>query len=188
MSIFKDHILENKVKFPDEKVDRLIEIYRSMVKEVEELEMMFPDRHFTLDGHLVGSMGEAIAANRYGIELKKASYADFDGTIYRHPVQIKIVQQDNVTIHFSGDEVPFEAYLLVLYMNKNGYFYEVYNGSLSVVWDSIEQSDRRGNKHIVISKLMELQSEFINMPRLDSYPRVSRMKVKYKNAKNKHEE
>ena len=130
MSIFKDHILENKKKFPDEKVDRLIEIYQNMVKEVEELESMFPDRHFTLDGHLVGSMGEAIAANRYGIELKKASYADFDGTIYRHPVQIKIVQQDYVTIHYSGEKVPFEAYLLVLYMNKSGQFYEVYNGSM----------------------------------------------------------
>lgn len=183
MSIFKDHILENKCKFSDEKVDRLIEIYKSMVKEVEELERMFPDRHFTLDGHLVGSMGEAIAANRYGIELKKASYADFDGTIYSHPVQIKIVQQDNVTIHYSGDKVPFEAYLLVLYMNKNGNFYEVYNGSMSVVWDSIEQSDRRGNKHIVISKLMGLQSEFVNLPRLDSYPRVPKMKSIYKNEK-----
>jgi hypothetical protein len=30
---------------------------------------MFPGRHFTPDGHMVGSFGEALAAHHYGIEL-----------------------------------------------------------------------------------------------------------------------
>lgn len=82
--------------------------------------------------------------------------------------------------------MPSKAYLLVLYMNKNGKFYEVYNGSMSLVWDTIEQKDRRNNKHIVISKLTEIESDLYNLPRLASYPHVPRMKTKYKNAKNKN--
>ena len=31
------------------------------------------DRHFTLDGHLIGSIGEVYAAKRYGFELLPSS-------------------------------------------------------------------------------------------------------------------
>ena len=36
------------------------------------LEAAAPGRHFTPDGHLVGSIGEAVAAARYGLELTTA--------------------------------------------------------------------------------------------------------------------
>jgi hypothetical protein len=49
-----------------DKVQQLIEI-------VKELEKDFPGRHFTLGGHLVGSIGEVMASYYYGIELYTAS-------------------------------------------------------------------------------------------------------------------
>ncbi len=36
---------------------------------VDRLEELFPGRKFTPDGHLIGSIGEVIAANLYGLEL-----------------------------------------------------------------------------------------------------------------------
>ena len=42
------------------------------------LEAAAPGRHFALDGHLVGSIGEAVAAARYGLELTTASTKDVD--------------------------------------------------------------------------------------------------------------
>jgi len=42
------------------------------------LNKLFPDRPFTPDGHLVGSIGEVIAAYIYGLELEKCSNAGFD--------------------------------------------------------------------------------------------------------------
>ncbi len=36
---------------------------------VDRLEELFPGRKFTPDGHLVGSIGEVIAANLYDLEL-----------------------------------------------------------------------------------------------------------------------
>ena len=38
-----------------------------LVRIVSELETAFPGRHFTLDGHLVGSIGEVMAAYYYGL-------------------------------------------------------------------------------------------------------------------------
>ena len=41
------------------------DIYRA----VRELEATYPDRKFTPDGHLVGSIGEVIAKEAFGLDL-----------------------------------------------------------------------------------------------------------------------
>lgn len=57
-----------------------MELVRSKIQElikiVSELETEFPGRHFTIDGHLVGSIGEVMAAYYYGIELYDAYYGE----------------------------------------------------------------------------------------------------------------
>lgn len=35
----------------------------------QELEQLFPGRHYTPDGHLIGSIGESLAASCYGLAL-----------------------------------------------------------------------------------------------------------------------
>ena len=35
----------------------------------QELETLFPGRHYTPDGHMIGSIGEALAASYYNLEL-----------------------------------------------------------------------------------------------------------------------
>ena len=51
---------------PIESIPLLVKKLYKIVKEFEEL---FPERRFTPDGHLVGSIGEVIAAHRYGLTL-----------------------------------------------------------------------------------------------------------------------
>jgi hypothetical protein len=63
------------------------DIYRA----VANLEQLYPGRKFTPDGHLVGSIGEVIAAEYFGLTLHSMSKAghdafDDDG----NEVQIKI--------------------------------------------------------------------------------------------------
>ena len=45
---------------------------------VDRLETLFSSRKFTPDGHLVGSIGEVIAAHMFGLTLLPASYPDHD--------------------------------------------------------------------------------------------------------------
>ena len=47
------------------------------------LERMFPGRKFTLDGHLVGSIGEVVAAFIFDLDLNPASTLSHDATAPR---------------------------------------------------------------------------------------------------------
>ncbi len=168
--------------YSDKNIELLLQIYQNMVKEVELLESLFPTRHFTLDGHLIGSIGEAIAKNRYGIELSNSSNPIFDGTINGHNVQIKTVQQNLVMIRNTITERSTETdYLLVIYLNKLGKYYEVYNGLLSPVIKSGCHIDKKGYLHVSINKLIEFQNTNLDC-RIPQIKPVERMKSKYKNT------
>ncbi|MBL8820098.1 MAG: hypothetical protein JNL58_29005 [Planctomyces sp.] len=60
---------------------RFPKLLQDIYAVVDELERMFPGRHFTPDGHMVGSIGEAIAAYYYGLTLFTASARGHDGII-----------------------------------------------------------------------------------------------------------
>ncbi len=93
---------------------------------VNELENRFPGRKFTLDGHLFGSLGEAIAKEFYNIKLARTGEKTHDGTQGCKKVQIKITQGNSVDINGIPD------YLLVLFWDKQkGEIFEVYNGPCS---------------------------------------------------------
>jgi len=50
-------------------IHRVPALVRHLYGIVEQFERLFPGRRFTPDGHLVGSIGEAIAASEFGIVL-----------------------------------------------------------------------------------------------------------------------
>jgi predicted ester cyclase len=57
---------------------------------IERLSTAFPNRRFTIDGRLVGDIGEVIAELEYDIKLHDVSQPDYDGiTSDGRKVQIK---------------------------------------------------------------------------------------------------
>lgn len=58
------------------------------------MEMAYPGRRFTPDGHIVGSMGEVIAAERYVLSLLPASAE----THYEVPYSGKMVQASKIYV------------------------------------------------------------------------------------------
>ena len=125
---------------------------RQLINEVKALESLFPDRHFTLDGHLVGSLGEVIAAYHYGIKLLPPSTKCHDGIVDGKNVQIKITQRKTILL---GEE---PDYLIVLHLSEAG-IYEVYNGPGSIVWYVVGNPDLHGYRHLTISRLMKQDRE-----------------------------
>ena len=67
-------------KKPDEMII-IREKVHSLIKIVRDLEKAFPGRHFTLDGHLLGSIGEVLAVYYYGVDLYEASTPKHDGYV-----------------------------------------------------------------------------------------------------------
>ncbi len=96
-------------------------------------------RHFTPDGHMVGSIGEVLAAYHYGIELFSASHEKHDGKVDDRYVQIKATQRNSVGISSAPD------FLLVLKISKEGVGKEVYSGPGNLVWDLVKDKPRPKN-------------------------------------------
>src|SRR6056297_3707696 len=64
-----------------------------LYEAAEGLEKLFPGRKFTLDGHLVGSVGEVVAAYIFDLELNPASTQGHDAmTRNGKNVEIKLTQ------------------------------------------------------------------------------------------------
>lgn len=54
------------------------ELMLKLARLVTEFEEFAPGRKFTPDGHMIGSLGELIAKNDYGLELSSASRKGYD--------------------------------------------------------------------------------------------------------------
>ncbi len=166
-----------RIEYTYDKMERIQKKVQQLIGIVNELEKDFPGRHFTLDGHRVGSIGEVMASYHYGIELYLASAKDHDGEINGKKVQIKITQQNNIVIHQEPD------YLIALYLNKNGNVYEIYNGPGKAPWDTASKTDRYNNRHMSVSKLMKLDQQVSPDLRIKSIHSIEKMKPEYKNKR-----
>ena len=161
--------------YTKENIEAAMGYVRTLLDQVNALEAMFPDRHFTLDGHLVGSVGEVAAAYHYGIELFPPSTERHDGFVGDRNVQIKITQTENVLI---GEE---PEYLIVLYLARTGNIYEVYNGPGVIPWKTPGKPDKRGYKHLRINKLMSLDKETRPEDRIAAVHPIERLTPELKN-------
>lgn len=127
---------------------KLAETIRRLYGIVGELERDYRDqhRHFTLDGHLIGSIGEVYAAERYGIRLFTSSTPKHDGeSPDGRLVQIKATQRGSVALNENPD------YLIVLSIDSQGEISEAYNGPGQPVWDLFENRSRPKNGQYQVS-------------------------------------
>ena len=90
---------------------------------IERLTTAFPGRRFTIDGRLVGDIGEVIAELEYDLKLHEVSQPEYDAvTPDGRRVQIKATFKDSLTFTTTPD------YYLGFKLNRDGTYEEVYNG------------------------------------------------------------
>ena len=134
-----------------EQIKRLVP---QLYQLVAQLEAAAPGRRFTPDGHMVGSIGEVIAACQYGLELTAASTEGHDA-IHKPTgtkVEIKATQGRLVAMRC------LPPHLLVLLIHRDGSAETVFNGPGQLAWDAASSpSSRNGQSTISLSKLRELQ-------------------------------
>ena len=72
---------------------------KELYKITNELEKEYPGRKFTIDGHLVGSIGEVIVAEHYGLTLLPNSTKTHDAVSEDGKyVQIKATQVKSISV------------------------------------------------------------------------------------------
>ncbi len=117
-------------------------LVRELYAIQSRLREAFPSRRFSLDGKLVGDLGEVIAAEKYGLELvdnpstkgHDAIRVSADGSLNRVEVKATQVETNRPVIAFSPtvlDDPPDE--LIVLVIQVDGSVEQAYNRPASPI-------------------------------------------------------
>jgi hypothetical protein len=147
----------------DEK--RFPELIRELYAVVDQLELMFPGRPFTPDGHMVGSLAECFAEYYYGLKLYACSHPGHDAHTDDCKVEVKATQGKTVSLRSEPER------LLVFRLHRDGSFDEIYNGPGATVWSLVRDKARPVNGQYKVS-LTQLRKLMQNVPPEERLPRA----------------
>jgi hypothetical protein len=141
-------------------MERITEI-EELINIISKLREKFPFRKFTLDGRLVGDIGEIIAQNDYSIKLYDKLLAIHDAdSMDGRKVQIKATFLEKIS--FPDDPTNVPDYFIGLKLFENGEYEEIYNGPGYIVYSLLlknAKKTRRGYHTINIKRLKELNKK-----------------------------
>lgn len=118
-------------------------IYRAAAR----LEERYPGRKFTPDGHMVGSIGEVVAAEALGLTLYPASHACHDAYDANGDVQIKMTSGRSISMYSKCDR------LVVLRRVDDKEAEIVYDGPGEKIWSKAGKVAKNGQRSMSLSKL-----------------------------------
>jgi len=120
-----------------EQKNKIAEALKLIFEGINRLKGTFPKKEFTIDGRLVGDIGEVIAALEYDVELFDVLHRGHDGkTSDGRLVQVKATFKDSLTFRTVPD------YYLGLKLYRDGTHEEVYNGPGRLIFEKYKH--RRG--------------------------------------------
>ena len=128
-----------------------------LLRIIAELEAAAPERHFTPDGYVIGSIDEVIAAARYGLTLIAASKKGVDP----YDSESRAVESKATTgkteVALRG-MVPIAKRLIVLQISKTADATEIFSGPAASACEATGSMQSNGQRHISSSRLKELQT------------------------------
>lgn len=135
--------MDQRIKLPSPVAD----IYHAVAR----LEHLYPGRKFTPDGHLVGSIGEVIAADALGLTLYPASCAGHDAhDAMGGDVQIKMTVGKSVAMYAECIR------LVVLRVMSPEEAEVVYDGPSGPAWSAAGKIGKNGQHVVSLSRLRAL--------------------------------
>lgn len=118
-------------------------IYRATA----ELAALYPGRPFTPDGHLVGSIGEVVAAEALGLTLYAPSMPAHDAYDANGDVQIKMTAGRTVSLYATCDR------LVVLRVVSPEEAEIAYDGPGLPAWEAAGPMAKNGQRRISLKRL-----------------------------------
>ena len=139
------------------------QLIKDLYRTVHELEAMFPGRHFTPDGHMVGSIGECLVADAYGLDLMPASNKGYDA-IAPNGMQVEIKATQSKSVAFRSEP----EHTIIIKILPDGTFDEVYNGPGRLVWQQFagKKLPSNGQYQVSLTKLRVLNDQVVNADKL----------------------
>jgi len=120
------------------------EAIKKLLEIVENLRKTYTNKKFTLDGRLVGDLGEVIVEQNYDVKLFEKVVPKYDGQdpLGRN-VQIKATFHNTLGFPCNIEEVP--DYYIGIKIFADGSFEEIYNGIGRNIWELVK--DRKKTKN-----------------------------------------
>ena len=145
----------NSMEYSPDDLAEVAPLVRRLYEIVDELERLFPGRSFTPDGHLVGSIGESLAAYMFDLDLMPASFRGSDAMARDgSTVEIKATQGSSVALSAHADPLPDR--LVVLRLLRTGQAEVIYNGPAAQAWSASGAPQRNGQRRIGFGVLRAL--------------------------------
>jgi hypothetical protein len=148
----------------------MVRAIRSIYQQVGTLATLRPDRRFTPDGHMVGSIGEVYAEFLFDLVLHPSSFPIHDAvTRDGRQVQIKATQGKSVNLEVPSQQRPHQLvpdHLIVLHIAPSGIPALVYSGPGHRAAAIGQAISTRTYMMLSVSKLRRLQ---------DSLPAAERL-------------
>lgn len=140
--------MSKKIKLPSP----VATIYRA----VAEVEARYYPRKFTPDGHLVGSIGEVVAAEALSLTLYPMSHAGHDAYDANGDVQIKMTAGKSVAMYAEC------ARLVVILVVSSEEAEIVYDGHGAPAWGCTGKIQKNGQRVVSLTKLRALANRSEN--------------------------
>lgn len=142
---------------------------------VERLETEYADynRKFTIDGHLIGSIGEVIVAEAFDLELEKNATPVIDARTKDgtdRTVQIKATQIDRVSFSSKHENEDAPDQVIVISIDKAGNWTLEYNGPGKLIYENLGKPQKNGQSQISLAKLRGLMASVPEAQRLPMKP------------------
>ena len=139
----------------NERIEAAKGVIASIFASQRTLKAIAPEYRWAGMGNLLGDYGEFVATNHYQLEKAPAGSSGFDArTKEGKTVQIKTNYAASM-IGYRGEA----DLMLVIHVEENGDWNEVYFGDQGIIKDNSSYS-KRDNKHVIsFTKLKSLQAQ-----------------------------
>lgn len=121
------------------------------------------DKNFTLDGKLVGDIGEVLVAEHYGLTLYGDNAPIHDGFVKGdESKKVQIKASFNNYFYFTKDLNNIPQYFIAVQLREDGTFEEFYNGTGKFIYEKMLShlpEERKHNYRLSVKKLQELNND-----------------------------
>ena len=152
-----------------EELQCLFQIVKRLETEYQQY-----NRKFTIDGHLIGSIGEVLVAEAFGLKLEDTGKPIIDAHIKdgtNRTVQIKATQIDRVSFSSKHENEDVPDQVIVISIDKTGNWKVEFNGSGKLIYENLGKPQKNGQSQISLTKLRRLMAD---VPKEQQLPQKKR--------------
>jgi uncharacterized protein DUF6998 len=132
---------------------KLPSVVATIYEATKRLNAEYPMRSFTPDGHLVGYLGEVIAAKKFKLTLLANLQPGHDAKdkVGRY-VQIKLTAKNSISMYANCDR------LIVMQIRSPEYAELIYDGDGAPIWAKAGKPQKNGQRKIGLSAIRRMSA------------------------------